>query len=658
MEISTILNQIDLGAMALPEFQRGYVWNRSQVREFMASLYRRHPVGGLLVWITKTEQANVRGGQMLAAGNVELILDGQQRVTSLYGIIRGTPPPFFEGNVDAFTDLYFNVADESFEFYGPIKMADNPQWVSVTDLMRGGLGPYLGRMFQHKQLQAYAETYIERLNRLHGVKDIHIHIEKVAGPDKNVDVVVEIFNKLNSGGTKLSKGDLALARICAEWTDARLELRTLIEKWYKAGFNFDMDWLLRNVNAVVTGKALFLALKDVPASEFQAGLKQTDKAVDYLINVISGRLGLDHDRVLGSRYAFPIMCSYLAQRGGRFDSAKERDRLLYWYVHSLLWGRYAGSTESVLMQDLTAMERPGDAIDGLIDQLRIWRGDLVVRPENFASWSVGARFYPMLYLLTRVGEARDWDTGLPLRAELLGKTNRLEIHHIFPKSQLYKRGYGRPEVNALANYCFLTQATNLGISNTLPEIYFPEVESRHPGALASQWVPLDPQLWRMENFIGFLAERRRLLAEAANVFLDSLIGDSKTPSRDIVLSGPAPISMISIENAPMLDSIADEDEEIALLEVNIWIAEQGLPEGEMLYEIVEVETGAAKALLDLAWPEGIQTRYSDPVALLLNEEIVTLELASAAGFRCFTDIATFRDYVEKEILAVDAIAAD
>ena len=116
--------------------------------------------------------------------------------------------------------------------------------------------------------------------------------------------------------------------------------------------------------------------------------------------------------------------------------------------------------------------------------------------------------------------------------------------------------------------------------------------------------------------------------------------------------------MISIENAPMLDSIADEDEEIALLEVNIWIAEQGLPEGEMLYEIVEVETGAAKALLDLAWPEGIQTRYSDPVALLLNEEIVTLELAIAAGFRCFTDIATFRDYVEKEILAVDAIAAD
>lgn len=81
----------------------------------MASLYRRHPVGGLPVWVTKTEQASARGDYALAAGNAELILDGQQRVTSLHGIICGAPLPFFEGNADAFTDLYFNVADENFE---------------------------------------------------------------------------------------------------------------------------------------------------------------------------------------------------------------------------------------------------------------------------------------------------------------------------------------------------------------------------------------------------------------------------------------------------------------------------------------------------------------------------------------------------------------
>ena len=92
MQISTILNYIDNGHMALPEFQRGYVWGGDQVRGLFGSLYRRHPVGGLLVWATQSEGAQYRGDQELAPGVVKLLLDGQQRMTSLYGVIRGKPP--------------------------------------------------------------------------------------------------------------------------------------------------------------------------------------------------------------------------------------------------------------------------------------------------------------------------------------------------------------------------------------------------------------------------------------------------------------------------------------------------------------------------------------------------------------------------------------
>jgi hypothetical protein len=99
----------------------------------------------------------------------------------------------------------------------------------------------------------------------------------------------------------------------------------------------------------------------------------------------------------------------------------------------------------------------------LLDQLRLWHGALRVEPEHFTGWSLGARFCPVLYLLTRMGQARHWGTGLPLKATLLGKMNRLEVHHIFPKSQLYKRKYKKPEVNALGNFCFLTKDTNLDI---------------------------------------------------------------------------------------------------------------------------------------------------------------------------------------------------
>lgn len=646
MKISTILDQIDLGAMALPEFQRGYVWNRNQVRDLMLSLYRRYPVGGLLVWVTKTEQANTRGDGQLAPGSVELILDGQQRITSLYGIIRGKPPSFFEGNREAFSGLYFNLDEENFEFYAPLKMKDNPLWIDVTRLLQTGSGEMIQRLVTIPEIQPRLTTFINRLTALDGIRDVELHVEKVTGTDKTVDIVVDIFNRVNSGGTKLSKGDLALARICAEWPDARHELRLTLERWVRAGYDFEMDWLLRNINTILTGEALFTALKDINAAEFQNGLRRAEKAINYLLNLCAGRLGLDHDRVLGGRYAFPVLSRYVDQRGGQLNNARERDKLLYWYVHSFLWGRFAGSTESFLNKDLAVMEEQSGALDRLIEQLRLWRGNLRIRPENFDSWSTGARFYPLLYMLTRVGAAQDWGTGLPLNAHLLGRLNRLQVHHIFPKSLLYAHGYSRPQVNSLANYCFLTQDTNLQISNKKPEHYFEEIEQRHPGALATQWIPMDTTLWRLENYLDFLAARRELLSQAANHFLDSLL-KGKVPETAHTM--PITDQVATVTAAP----IESEAEEEILLQANLWVMENGLPEGELLYQLTDPETGQVQALLDLAWPKGLQQGLSQPVALLVDEEIATVEAASSAGYRCITDLNTFQDYVRREILAVD-----
>ena len=67
----------------------------------------------------------------------------------------------------------------------------------------------------------------------------------MTGEDKTVDLVVDIFNRVNSGGTKLSKGDLALAKICAEWPAARDEMKKRLDKWRQAGFHFKLELLLR-----------------------------------------------------------------------------------------------------------------------------------------------------------------------------------------------------------------------------------------------------------------------------------------------------------------------------------------------------------------------------------------------------------------------------
>jgi uncharacterized protein DUF262 len=209
MKVRTILDSIDNGAVALPEFQRGHVWNRSQVRGLMDSLYRGHPVGSLLTWQTRTESAVARGDGGLQPGTVQLLLDGQQRITTLYGIIRGRPPRFFDGNAQAFRDLRFHLDDEDFAFWQPVKMRDDPCWIDVGELMRVGAGAMIGNVYSQAgadpEKLKRAQTWSERLNRIDQIKDREFHIELVTGEEKTVDVVVDIFNRVNSGARSSRK---------------------------------------------------------------------------------------------------------------------------------------------------------------------------------------------------------------------------------------------------------------------------------------------------------------------------------------------------------------------------------------------------------------------------------------------------------------------
>jgi len=645
MKISTILDHIDSGHIALPQFQRGYVWSRDQVRGFFDSLYRRHPVGGLLTWATESKTASHRGDGPLAEGVVKLLLDGQQRMTSIYGVVRGQPPKFFDGNAQTFTGLYFHLETQTFAFYQPLKMRDDALWVDMTQLMKkgtDGLGEFVTRLSAQPALAAKVGDYVGRLSKLLGICDVDLHVEEVTGADKTLDVVVDIFNRVNSGGTKLSKGDLALAKICADWPDARDAMKAKLKEWAKADYRFNLDWLLRSVNTTLTGEAKFQFLHDKSAEEVRDGLNRAKKHIDTSLNLISGRLGLDHDQVFFGRFGVPVMVRYLDRRTGPLGE-KERDKLLFWFAQAGMWGRFSGSTESFIDQDLAALEGADGGLDRLLDQLRLWHGGLRVEPGHFTGWSLGARFYPVLYLLTRMGGARDWGTGLPLKANLLGKMSRLEVHHIFPKAQLYRRKFRRPEVNALGNFCFLTKDTNLAIKDRLPEEYFSEIEDAHPGALASQWIPTDPALWKIDKFREFLEARKALLAAEANLRMEELLhGDTRW------LRGPSAALPTAI---PIGGGVTTEAEEAQLEELNDWMETQGLPRGVVAYDFADAETGEQKAVFDLAWPNGIQEELSQPVAVLLNEGNATLAIASQAGFRCFTGIEDFKHYVTDEILA-------
>ncbi len=641
MDVATILNLIDAGEYGLPEFQRGYVWSREQVRRFMSSLYHENPVGSLLIW-TPDAEADIRGNGKSGTGS-KLLIDGQQRITTLYGVSRGKPPPFFSGNENSFLKLYFHLdgeKGEEFEFYGPVKMKGNPRWVNVTDVLQQGAGNFLQDNLGPGGLLI---SDLNNLNRLDRILRKDFHSELIT--DKDLDEVVDIFNKVNSGGTKLSAGDLALAKISAQRPTARKELESRLQKWDKARYRFDFNWLLRGVTIIATEDARFRALSAVDSAGFEQSLKCCEKHIDDVLLQIRANLGLDNSSVLRSEFALLVLAHYLQQNGGLKHGEAEVARILYWYINIVLWGRYSASTESRLNQDLAILRNADsweDQIAGLVESLRSERGTLTLTPQDFyGSWK-NNRFYPLLYVLTRVWRARDLYKNIPLSMDLMGSS--LELHHIFPKSRLYGLGRNRRDVNTIANFAFLTEGSNQSIGNRWPADYLAEAESRNPGILRSQWIPEDPTLWEPENYDCFLERRRVSLANAANALLQTLASgrlphDGMQPGKVEALLPMRPVHITS------------DDEERALQECQLWMEAHGLPRGETGYELVDEASGELLAILDLAWPDGVQPGLGKPVALLIDEDDETRYAAQQQDFRYFTNVSEFKQFVGQTALA-------
>ena len=533
-------------------------------------------------------------------------------------------------------------------------MKDDPLWVDVTALMKAsfdGVHAIWQRIVDSLGDNSPSHLPGEHLKKLHqllGILDIDLHVDEVAGKDKSLDVVVEIFNCVNSRGTTLSKGDLALAKICANWTDARNAMKDELQKWRDADYKFQLVWLLRSVNSVLTGRAQFIYLDGKGEEEIKNSLNRACKHIDSVLNIISGTLGIDHNRVLFGRNSIPVMVRYLEQKSDPLTT-EERDKLLFWYVQVAMWGKFSVSVDTALERALSVLDESGNDLDVLIEDQRVWHS-FHVEPSHFDGWTVSARFYPVLYMLTRMGEARDWGTNIPLKSGFLGKMNQLEVHHIFPTSKLKNVGHDRKARNSVANFCLLTKDTNLKISATLPEVYFERIEAMHPGALASQWIPSDRELWKIENYPDFLEARKILLAKEANRRLAKLLHVDEQQFVDASIGITSKREMK--ERPDTIGDVADDIEMKTLNDLNDWAKEQGFAGGELSHEYSDPDSGEQLAVFDLVWPDGLQQGLTQPVAVLLNEDAEVIGLANTAGFRCFTSPDAFKKYVNSELLAV------
>lgn len=229
----------------------------------------------------------------------------------------------------------------------------------------------------------------------------------------------------------------------------------------------------------------------------------------------------------------------------------------------------------------------------------------------------------------------------------MGKKSSLEIHHIFPKDILYKAGYTKSKVNSLANYTFLTKATNLEISNKHPKEYLNKYINSNPGTVESHWIPLEQDLYEIENYEKFLEKRRELLADSANSFLNRLLYDKLG---EVIIT-----DYKETLQEEQVDQLSEEDEIIR--DVQEFLKKSKLPIGEIEYEIVD-ENGSSLAVLDLAWPDGIQIGLSEPVALMIDEELEDYKIANKNGFKYFTNTKGFKDYIIETFNGVEEITLE
>jgi hypothetical protein len=556
--VEELVGMIERGELRLPEMQRRYVWRSTRVRDLLDSLYRGYPSGAILLWETDEEvplQEMAVTQQSNPYQSTRLLLDGQQRLTSLSAVIRGesvkvrgrkkpvellfnldhpdqlavvTEVEEDGSDDDEDADLIEDEADSSEDelqsrfnrmtfVVATRKLEQLPQWVKVTEVFKSDSDAvFLKRAGINGFDDPNYERYSQRLARLRSIRKYAYRMD-VLERRLTYDEVTEIFVRVNSLGAKLRSSDLALAQITAKWRNSLRIFEAFQQQCQKAGFDLDLGLYLKNLVAFTTGQSRFLTVGGLRLDALQTGWTESCRGMEFAINFLKSNAGIDSPALLSS----PFILIALAYHGHKRDyalSAEESDRLRYWVLVANAKGRYSrGSSETILDQDLATL-RSGGAQE-LIDRLRQQVGRLDIAPEELEGRNQRSALFKTMFLAFRAAGARDWRSQVAIALDHSGAQHKLQFHHIFPKAVL-KGGYAGREADDIANLCFIAGKTNRQISDKAPSQYFPPmIEKSGPAAFEAQCIPTDSSILTTDAYKAFLHRRRVLVTKRLNEFL-------------------------------------------------------------------------------------------------------------------------------------------
>jgi len=540
VRVTEILEKVDRQEFQLPELQRGYVWSPRQVRDLVESLYKDYPVGQILLWLPppgfEAERPLSIESRAAPLYQPKLVLDGQQRITSLHRLARGR---FKREN----KDILFNVNDDKFQVESPATRAE-PLWVSVTDVLQKGAVDTVDGIGKSKTLELDEyRRYLKKLNALEQILGRDIPIQDLAG--KQYSDVCQIFKIVNSKGTRLRAADLFLAELILQ-VPKRLtqafdeELRSLDSLYGGRKHNqFDTRLLARCFVAVALGQASFperLTSGIDSEQKVMEHWKLTHDSIDRVVNLIRSQFNLFGLLQLPSVNALVPLIAYEASKQ-RSSTPPEERRMLGWLVLASIWGRYSGSAETEMNRDVEALanQSGGDPFATWLNNLRRDRAQLKVDLKDLEGKGAGSPFLLASWVVIYRNHPRDWFGELRIEGENIGSKYQVNIHHIFPKALLhsYFKDLGLDQhdsstrINDVSNLAFIIKRTNVWIGKKNPSQYFHEYSIGND-KLAEQFVPDDPRLLTVDSYDEFPRTRRARLTAAINEFLEEHLPEIAT----------------------------------------------------------------------------------------------------------------------------------
>lgn len=564
--LQTLIQQIDMGIVGLPDIQRPFVWDKTKVRDLFDSMYKGYPVGYLLFW----QNANIENTKTIGSNNKQLtpnllIVDGQQRLTSLFAVIKGVNILNKDFKKEKII-ISFKPLTQEFVIPDAATKRSAEYIQNISDLFDPSTNIFaftnefisklkLSREKENSILSYEDEAQIQ--NSISNLKSLDAYPFSVLELSAEIDEeqVADIFVRINSQGKKLNNADFVLTLMSVFWDEGRFALEDfcrqsripnpkssnpfnyLIEPYpddmlrVSIGLGFERA-VMQSIYNILRGKDLqtgdfseerrdeqFKILKD--AQEKTLNIQTWHE----FIKTINSVGYLDKD-VISSKNA--LIFSYILFLVGKHKFNIEHFQLRKvvgkWFFVSSLTARYSGSSESQMEFDLSKIRNLADGneylsiLNNTIDTLLTndyWEITLPNELATSSSRNPGQlAYYASLVILDANGLFSNIRVSDLLREGIRSSKSPLEKHHLFPKKYLEGLGYDQTLRNQVANYALVEWNDNIDISDDAPKIYIEKYLKRFNKKEIEQMYHLHalPDSWASLDYSDFLDKRRKLIA--------------------------------------------------------------------------------------------------------------------------------------------------